>query len=345
MAASTKVCLVQTFKSTTTRRPLWQASRTLSSSAVMRKSITTPPPTDQQPFVKIVEVGPRDGLQNEKKLIPTATKVALINRLADAGLSVIEATSFVSPKWVPQMGDAKQVMAEITRKPGVSYPVLTPNTKGLEAAIAAGAEEVAIFGAASESFSQKNINCSISESIERFAAVADMAKSAGLRIRGYVSCVVGCPYEGRVDPQAVAQVAQDLVDLGCYEISLGDTIGVARPREIREMLSAVTNVVPPEQLAIHCHDTYGQALANICASLEAGVRTVDSSVAGLGGCPYAKGATGNVATEDVVYMLEGNGFRTGIDLDKLARVGDWISAELGRTTSSRVGRALLAKSG
>ncbi|KAJ1668088.1 hypothetical protein EV178_000749 [Coemansia sp. RSA 1646] len=294
-------------------------------------------------YVKIVEVGPRDGLQNEKTLIPTETKVSLINQLADSGLSVVEATSFVSPKWVPQMGDAKQVMAEINRRPGVSYPVLTPNVKGLEAAIAAGAQEVAIFGAASESFSQKNINCSIAESIKRFEQVADAAKSAGLRIRGYVSCVAGCPYEGKVDPDAVASVAKDLSDLGCYEISLGDTIGVGRPREIQRMVDAVAKHVPISQLAIHCHDTYGQALANIYASLESGIRVVDSSVAGLGGCPYAKGATGNVATEDVVYMLEGNGFSTGADLHKLIGIGQWISGKLGRSTSSRVARAMSAK--
>ncbi|KAJ1959446.1 hypothetical protein GGI12_004334 [Dipsacomyces acuminosporus] len=296
-----------------------------------------------RPFVKIVEVGPRDGLQNEKTLIPADVKVSLINKLADAGLSVVEATSFVSPKWVPQMGDAKQVMAGITRKPGVSYPVLTPNTKGLEAAIASGAEEVAIFGAASESFSQKNINCTIAESIKRFEGVTERAKESGLRIRGYVSCVVGCPYEGRIDPQAVADVAKDLVALGCYEISLGDTIGVGRPREIKAMIDAVSKHVPVDQLAIHCHDTYGQAIANIYASLESGIRVVDSSVAGLGGCPYAKGATGNVATEDVVYLLEGSGYSTGVDLDKLADVGQWISSQLGRPTASRVGRALLAK--
>ncbi|KAJ2397419.1 hypothetical protein GGI23_003545 [Coemansia sp. RSA 2559] len=298
-----------------------------------------------QSYVKIVEVGPRDGLQNEKTLIPTETKVSLINRLADAGLPVVEATSFVSPKWVPQMGDAEKVMAKINRRPGVSYPVLTPNVKGLEAAIAAGAAEVAIFGAASESFSQKNINCSIAESIRRFAQVADAAKKAGLRIRGYVSCVAGCPYEGKVDPRVVASVAKDLSDLGCYEISLGDTIGVGRPREIQKMIDAVAKHVPISQLAIHCHDTYGQALANIYASLESGIRVVDSSVAGLGGCPYAKGATGNVATEDVVYMLEGNGFSTGADLHKLIDVGQWISGELGRPTGSRVARAMLAKAG
>ncbi|KAJ1790529.1 hypothetical protein LPJ59_005150 [Coemansia sp. RSA 2399] len=311
----------------------------------LKRTDNTSNSSNLQSYVKIVEVGPRDGLQNEKTLIPTETKVSLINSLADAGLPVVEATSFVSPKWVPQMGDAEKVMAKINRRPGVSYPVLTPNVKGLEAAIAAGAEEVAIFGAASESFSQKNINCSIAESIRRFEQVADAARKAGLRIRGYVSCVAGCPYEGKVDPGAVASVAKDLSALGCYEISLGDTIGVGRPREIQRMVDAVAKHVPISQLAIHCHDTYGQALANIYASLESGIRVVDSSVAGLGGCPYAKGATGNVATEDVVYMLEGNGFSTGVDLQKLIDVGQWISGELGRSTGSRVARAMLAKAG
>ncbi|KAJ1896193.1 hypothetical protein LPJ66_004138 [Kickxella alabastrina] len=295
------------------------------------------------PVLILIEVGPRDGLQNEKQLIPTETKVALIDKLTGTGLSVIEATSFVSPKWVPQMGDAQKVMSAIYRKPGTTYPVLTPNIKGLEAAIKSGAEEVAIFGAASESFSQRNINCSVDESIERFGVVAERAREAGLRIRGYVSCVVGCPYEGHVDPEVVARVSHAMLSLGCYEISIGDTIGVGRPKEIQAMLNAVTKRVPTSQLAIHCHDTYGQALANIYAAVEAGVRTVDSSVAGLGGCPYAKGATGNVATEDVVYMLEGNGFSTGVDLFKLAAVGQWISEELGRPTGSRVARALLAK--
>ncbi|KAJ2682299.1 hypothetical protein IWW39_006056 [Coemansia spiralis] len=314
--------------------------RAFSASRHVFKSTTD---TSSRPSVKIVEVGPRDGLQNEKTLIQTETKVSLIDRLADTGLSAIEATSFVSPKWVPQMGDAKQVMAQITRKPGVSYPVLTPNLKGLESAIAAGAKEVAIFGAASESFSMKNINCSIAESLARFEEVVARAKAEGLLIRGYVSCVAGCPYEGKIAPQAVADVAKALLDMGCYEVSLGDTIGVGRPLEIRNMIDAVTRVVPVEQLAIHCHDTYGQALANIYASLEAGIRVVDSSVSGLGGCPYAKGATGNVATEDVVFMLEGNGFSTGVDLSKLVHVGQWISGELGREPGSRVARALLAK--
>ncbi|KAJ2890979.1 hypothetical protein GGI21_005992, partial [Coemansia aciculifera] len=302
--------------------------RAFSTTPLARKSIDATTSPSSRPSVKIVEVGPRDGLQNEKELLSTKIKVLLINRLTDAGLPVVESTSFVSPKWVPQMVDATQVMNLITRKPGVSYPVLTPNLKGLEAAIAAGAEEVAIFGAASESFSMRNINCSIAESLTRFEAMAVAAKAAGLRIRGYVSCVAGCPYEGTIAPQAVADVAKALLDMGCYEISLGDTIGVGRPKEIQSMLDAVARVVPVEQLAIHCHDTYGQALANIYASLEAGVRVVDSSVSGLGGCPYAKGSSGNVATEDVVYMLEGNGFSTGVDLDKLINVGAWITAKL-----------------
>ncbi|KAJ2631374.1 hypothetical protein H4R22_002026 [Coemansia sp. RSA 1290] len=313
-------------------------TRSFSSTIGAAKSIE--PVQDQTSFVKIVEVGPRDGLQNEKQVIPTDVKVALINKLANAGLSVVEATSFVSPKWVPQMADARKVMAEITRKPGVSYPVLTPNVKGLEAAIESGAKEIAIFGAASESFSKKNINCSIAESIRRFAEVAELAKKNHLRIRGYVSCVAGCPYEGKIEPSAVARVSKDLVELGCYEISLGDTIGVGRPREIQAMIDAVSRKVPTKQLAIHCHDTYGQALANIYAAINMGIRTVDSSVAGLGGCPYAKGATGNVATEDVVYMLEGNGFSTNVDLRKLVDVGLWISDKLDRPTGSRVARAL-----
>ncbi|KAJ2162584.1 hypothetical protein GGF46_000587 [Coemansia sp. RSA 552] len=326
------------------RRVRW--ARSFGTAVVAAKSVDTAAPKGTlAPFVKIVEVGPRDGLQNEKQVIPTSVKVSLIERLADCGLTVVEATSFVSPKWVPQMGDASQVMSDIRRQPGVSYPVLTPNTQGLEAAIKSRAEEVAIFGAASESFSRKNINCSIAESIDRFRKVAEQAKGAGLRIRGYVSCVAGCPYEGKVDPRAVARVSKDLFDLGCYEISLGDTIGVGRPREIQRMIREVRQVVPVECLAIHCHDTYGQALANICAALDAGIRVVDSSVAGLGGCPYAKGATGNVATEDVVYMLQGNGFETGIDLQKLVAVGQWISSQLDRPTGSRVARAMLAKQG
>lgn len=293
--------------------------------------------------VKIVEVGPRDGLQNEKTMVSTDTKVALINRLTDAGLSVIEATAFVSPKWVPQMTDASDVMAKITRKPGVTYPVLAPNLKGLEAAIAAGATEVAVFGAASESFSQKNINCSIAESLDRFRPVVDAARDAGLSVRGYVSCVLGCPYEGDIAPQKVAEVAKALYDMGCYEISLGDTIGTGTPAKAQAMISKVAAHVPIEKIAAHFHDTYGQALANLLAALQMGVATIDSSVAGLGGCPYAKGASGNVATEDVVCMLNGLGIETGIDLEKLAATGSWICDQIGRSSASKANLALAAK--
>ncbi|WP_417804167.1 hydroxymethylglutaryl-CoA lyase [Thalassospira lucentensis] len=293
--------------------------------------------------VKIVEVGPRDGLQNEKTMVPTDTKVALINRLNDAGLSVIEATAFVSPKWVAQMADASDVMAKITRKPGVTYPVLAPNLKGLEAAIAADATEVAVFGAASESFSQKNINCSIAESLDRFRPVVDAARDAGLSVRGYVSCVLGCPYEGDISPQKVAEVAKALYDMGCYEISLGDTIGTGTPAKAQAMISKVAADVPIEKLAAHFHDTYGQALANLLAALQMGVATIDSSVAGLGGCPYAKGASGNVATEDVAYMLNGLGIETGIDLEKLAATGSWICDQIGRSSASKANLALAAK--
>jgi hydroxymethylglutaryl-CoA lyase len=293
--------------------------------------------------VKIVEVGPRDGLQNEPTNVPTAVKIELIERLADAGLPAVEATAFVSPKWVPQMADHAQVMAGVRRKAGVSYPVLVPNMKGFEAARAAGAEEIAVFGAASETFSRKNINCSIAESLERFASVVAAARAQGMRVRGYISCVAGCPYEGEVKPRAVAAVAAKLYEMGCYEISLGDTIGVGTPGKIRRMIEAAAAKVPVEKLAGHYHDTYGQALANIYASLELGVKTFDSSVAGLGGCPYAKGATGNVATEDVIYMLEGLGIRTGVDLTRLRHAGKFICAELGREPDSKVARALAAK--
>ncbi len=294
--------------------------------------------------VKIVEVGPRDGLQNEKQSVPTATKVALIEHLADAGLIVVESGSFVSPKWVPQMADTADVLARIRRKPGVSYPVLVPNMKGLEAAAAAtGVEEIAVFGAASESFSQRNINCSIAESLDRFAPVAKAALAKGWRVRGYISCVLGCPYEGEVAPRAVVAVASRLLEMGCYEISLGDTIGVGTPAKAQEMLETVAVQVPLQKLAVHFHDTYGQALANILACLEKGVAVVDSAVAGLGGCPYAKGATGNVASEDVLYMLDGLGIRTGVDLGKLAAAGRYISHALGREPASRVARALAAK--
>jgi hydroxymethylglutaryl-CoA lyase len=293
--------------------------------------------------VRIVEVGPRDGLQNEKGEVPTAVKLELIERLADAGLRAIEATAFVSPKWIPQMADHTEVLERIRRKPGVSYPVLTPNLKGFEAARAAGATEVAVFGAASESFSKKNINCSIAESLERFRPVVDAAIAADIKVRGYISCVVGCPYEGSVKPEMVGEVARALFDMGCYEISLGDTIGVGTPGKIRAMIDACATRVPADRLAGHYHDTYGQALANIYASMELGVATFDSSVSGLGGCPYAKGASGNVATEDVVYLLEGLGIETGIDLDKVVDAGLWISSFLNRNTGSKTARAIAAK--
>ncbi len=295
--------------------------------------------------VKIVEVGPRDGLQNEKQPVSTDDKLALIHGLADAGLPVVEATSFVSPKWVPQMVDASEIMTRLQRKVGVSYPVLTPNLKGFESALAVGAQEVAIFGAASESFSQKNINCSIAESLERFAPVMAAAQAAGVRVRGYVSCVLGCPYEGDIDAAKVAEVAGTLYRMGCYEISLGDTIGTGTPGKAQRLISAVADQVPLSALAVHFHDTYGQALANIHACLQMGVAVVDSSVSGLGGCPYAKGASGNVATEDVLYMLNGLGIETGIDMQALLDVSARISQVLGREPVSKAARALLAKRG
>lgn len=290
--------------------------------------------------VKLVEVGPRDGLQNESQPISLAARIELINCLSDAGVPVIEAGSFVSPKWVPQMAGTTQVMGAITRKPGTSYPVLVPNMKGLQAALAAGAEEVAVFGAASESFSQKNINCSIADSLDRFAPVAEAARRNEVRVRGYVSCVLGCPYEGHVSPAAVADMARRLADLGCYEISLGDTIGVGTPADAQAMIQAVAASLPLPMLAVHFHDTYGQALANILAALELGIEVVDCSVAGLGGCPYAKGASGNVASEDVLYMLSGLGIETGVDLRRLTAAGTFICETLGRSTGSRVARAL-----
>lgn len=295
--------------------------------------------------VKIVEVGPRDGLQNESRLVPSAVKIELIDRLGMAGLKTIEAAAFVSPKWVPQMGDAAEVMTSLPRRAGVSYPVLVPNLKGFEQALAAGAEEIAVFGAASEAFSQKNINCSIAESLERFRPVVEAAQKNGIRVRGYVSCVVGCPYQGAVLPAAVAEVAARLVEMGCYEISLGDTIGVGTPAAVQRMLEEVTLLVPVERLAGHYHDTWGMALANIYASLEMGVAVFDASVAGLGGCPYAAGASGNVASEDVVYLMNGLGIETGIDLDRLVDAGAYICAELGRAPASKVARAVLAKRG
>ncbi|XP_006339410.1 hydroxymethylglutaryl-CoA lyase, mitochondrial-like [Solanum tuberosum] len=290
--------------------------------------------------VKIVEVGPRDGLQNEKTIIPTEVKVELIKLLVSSGLPVVEATSFVSPKWVPQLADGKDVIEAVRNLTGVRLPVLTPNLKGFEAAVAAGAKEVAIFAAASESFSRSNINCSIEDSLSRYRDVALAAKSHSIPVRGYVSCVVGCPIEGAVSPSKVAQVAKELVDMGCFEISLGDTIGVGTPGTVIPMLDAVTQVVPVERLAVHFHDTYGQALSNILVSLQMGISIVDSSVSGLGGCPYAKGASGNVATEDVIYMLNGLGVKTNVDLRKLLLAGDFICKHLGRPSGSKAAIAL-----
>lgn len=295
--------------------------------------------------VRIVDVGPRDGLQNEPGEVSVAARIALVEALAEAGVPAVEAGAFVSPKWVPRMAGSAEVLEAIKRKSGVDYPVLTPNVKGLDAALAAGAKEVAVFGAASEAFSQKNINCSIDESLDRFQAVVDRALREGIKVRGYVSCVLGCPYQGEVPLDDVAHVAARLSEMGCYEISLGDTVGVGTPGQVRGMIEAVARQVPIERLAAHFHDTYGQALANLYAVLEMGVATVDSSVAGLGGCPYAKGASGNVASEDVVYMLNGLGIETGIDLDRLAAAGRRICAELGREPASKVARALAAKAG
>lgn len=286
--------------------------------------------------VRIVEVGPRDGLQNEKSIIAARDKIELINRLTETGLSCIEATSFVSPKWIPQLADAAEVFSGIIRKPGVSYPVLVPNEQGFDRALAVGATEVAVFSAASETFNKKNINASIDESIERFKPILLRAATLGVKVRGYVSTVLGCPYQGDVPVADVVRVARRMHDLGCYEISLGDTIGIGTPVKAREMLRAVANAVPMSALAVHFHDTRGQALANILACLEEGVRVVDSAVSGTGGCPYAKGASGNVATEDVVYMLEGMGMDTGVDLQRLVDTGRWLSALLGRASGSKV---------
>ncbi|HEY1998649.1 hydroxymethylglutaryl-CoA lyase [Paraburkholderia sp.] len=293
--------------------------------------------------VKIVEVGPRDGLQNEKDFVPTALKIELINRLSAAGFRNVESASFVSPKWVPQMADGAEVMAGIERRPGTIYSVLTPNLRGFEGALAARADEIVIFGAASEAFSQKNINCSIAESIARFEPVAQAAKQAGVRIRGSVSCALGCPYQGEVPVSAVVDVVQRFAALGCDEIDIADTIGVGTPRRTREIFAAVTEVFPREQLSGHFHDTYGQALANIYAALQEGVEIFHASVAGLGGCPYAKGATGNVATEDVLYLMNGLGIETGIDLAQVVAIGDFISTSIGKPNVSRAGKALLAK--
>ena len=297
--------------------------------------------------VRLVEVGPRDGLQNEAQIVPAAIKIELIERLVEAGLPAIEVTSFVSAKWVPQMADNAEVLRAVLsssrRRPKVSYPVLTPNLKGFDAAIEAGAQEVAIFGAASETFSQKNINCSIAESLKRFAAVVDAASALDVRVRGYVSCVVACPYEGPVDPQKAAWVARQLVDMGCYEVSLGDTIGAGTPASVKRMIEACAKVVPIERLAGHYHDTYGMAIANIYASLQLGMAVFDSSIAGLGGCPYAPGASGNVATEDVVYLLDGLAIESGIAIDGLLAAGGFIASHLGRQPTSKVARALLAR--
>ncbi|WP_453971686.1 hydroxymethylglutaryl-CoA lyase [Amorphus sp. MBR-141] len=289
--------------------------------------------------VRIVEVGPRDGLQNEAEIVPATVKAELIDRLAAAGARTIEAGSFVSPKWVPQMADTAEVLSLIQRRPGVGYPVLVPNMKGLEAAIASGVEEVAVFAAASEAFSQRNINCSIAESLERFQPVMEEAARQGLKVRGYVSCVLGCPYQGEVPLADVARVSHRLLEMGCYEISLGDTIGVGTPLKAVRMVEAVMEDVPTEKIALHFHDTYGQALANIYACLGLGVSVLDSAVGGLGGCPYAKGATGNVATEDLVYMLDGMGIETGIDLAALTDTARFIAAAIGKAPASHLARA------
>ena len=290
--------------------------------------------------VRIVEVGPRDGLQNEQVDIGTANKIELIDRLSRTGLRSIEATAFVSPKWVPQMADAAEVLAGIDRRPGISYPVLVPNEQGYERARAAGAAEVAVFTAASEAFNLKNTNATVGQSLERFRPVLERANADGVRVRGYVSTVLGCPYQGEVPLADVVRVARDLHAMGCYEVSLGDTIGIGTPSKARAMLRAVAAEVPMDALAIHFHDTYGQALANVLACLEEGVSVLDSAVSGAGGCPYAKGASGNVASEDVVYMLHGLGIRTGIDLPLLAQTGHWLAGLLGRDTGSKAGKAL-----
>lgn len=290
--------------------------------------------------VKIIEVGPRDGLQNEKQSIPAAAKIALIEDLVNAGLTYIEAGSFVNPKWVPQMADSGEIFSSIKRQPNVTYAALVPNLQGFERALAVNANEVAIFAAASEEFSQKNINCSIAESIQRFAQLMQAAKEKHIPVRGYISCVAGCPYSGKVEPTQVAKIAQDLLSLGCYEISLGDTIGVGTPGETKKLIEVIQKDIPVEKLAVHMHDTYGQALANIFASLEMGISVIDSSVTGLGGCPYAKGATGNVATEDLVYMLNGLGIEHGVDLQKLILAGNRISSVLNKQSNSKVARAL-----
>lgn len=292
--------------------------------------------------VKIVEVGPRDGLQNEATPISASGKISLIEKLSNAGINYIESGSFVSPKWVPQMATSAEVFEKLPRKKGVTYAALTPNMRGFEAAMAVNADEVAIFGAASQSFSQKNINCSIEESLQRFVPIMQAAKAANIKVRGYVSCVLGCPYEGDISPDKVAQVAMKLYQMGCYEISLGDTIGVGTPASVTKMIQAVSAYVPRDRLAVHFHDTYGQALTNIYAALQQGITVVDSAIAGLGGCPYAKGASGNVATEDVVYMLNGLGIKNNIDFEQLLEAGWFISDKLGKAPISKVSNAFLA---
>jgi len=293
--------------------------------------------------VKIVEVGPRDGLQNEAQSVPPDVKIRLIEKLVDAGLAVVESGAFVSPKWVPQMAASGEVFKAVQKRAGVSYPMLVPNMKGLEAALDAGVEEIAIFAAATDSFSQKNINCSIDESIERFRLVVERAIKQNIRVRGYISCVLGCPYEGEVSMAVVAGIAKTMLDQGCYEISLGDTIGIGTPGKAQAMIEQVSKVVPIHQLAAHFHDTYGQGLANLYAVLQSGISVIDSSVSGLGGCPYAKGASGNVATEDVVYMLQGMNIKTGVDMNKLLDAGTYISQYIGREPASKAALALLKR--
>ncbi|XP_044256416.1 hydroxymethylglutaryl-CoA lyase, mitochondrial [Tribolium madens] len=298
-----------------------------------------------KPFVKIVEVGPRDGLQNEPTHVPTDVKIEFINKLSESGLQSIEVTSFVSPKWVPQMGDNSEVFTKIDKKPSISYPVLVPNVKGLEAAVSVGAKEIAVFASASEGFSRKNTNCSTQEGVNRIKEIVEKTKSLGktLKIRGYISCVVGCPYDGYIQPKAVTTICESLLNLGCYEISLGDTIGVGTRSTMEKMIKDLLKITSADKLAIHCHDTYGQALVNICTAIELGIKVVDSSVSGLGGCPYAAGATGNVASEDLVYMLHGMGAETGIDLKKLISAGHFISEKINKPTASRVNKAMYKK--
>jgi len=292
--------------------------------------------------VKLVEVGPRDGLQNEKKIIPTAIKIDLINRLSNTGLRVIEATSFVSPQWIPQLADHSEVFQGITKGKNISYPVLVPNKKGLENAIAVGVKEVAVFTTPSETFCQRNTNCTVAESLQRIAEITEIANKNKIRIRGYLSCVLGCPYEGNISSESVADLAEKLIQLGCYEISLGDTIGVGTPGKTQTLLKTVMKKIPKEKLAVHFHDTYGQALANIYVALECGISVIDSAVAGLGGCPYAKGATGNVATEDVLYMLNGLEIESGVNLEKLVEAGRFISHYLDKPIQSKVNIAMAA---